>query len=137
MWVTAELGGTDSMSCVQVVRGPEGWAKKILRSCKEVIWYPFTLRSLRNQLKCQERPFIHLLILKCTIAAKETAPFQKVKQVRFLVPTPQLIRVIVLLIIVSSSPSPKPHSGLSWVSNKGQGPLSEPVGHGMSMSGLS
>lgn len=70
MWVTAELGGTDSMSgevtrymsCVQVVRGLEGWAKKILESRKEVVWYPLTLRSLRNQLKCQDRPFIHLLI---------------------------------------------------------------------------
>lgn len=70
MWVTAELGGTDSMSgevtrymnCVQVVRGLEGWAKKLLESREEVVWYPLTLRSLRNQLKCQDRPFIHLLI---------------------------------------------------------------------------
>ena len=70
---------TRYMSCGQVVRGLEGWAKKILGSCKEVVWYPRTLRSLRNQLKCQERPFIHLLILKCTIAAKETSPFKKVE----------------------------------------------------------
>lgn len=69
MWVTAELGGTDSMSG-EVTRyelcpgckGAEVWAKKILESCKEVVWYPLTLRSLRNQLKCQDRPFIHLLI---------------------------------------------------------------------------
>lgn len=71
MWVTAELGGTDSMSgevtrymsCVQVVRGLEGyWAKKILESRKEVVWYPLHLKVSENQLKCQDRPFIHLLI---------------------------------------------------------------------------
>ena len=94
------------------------------------------LKVSEKKAEMSGKTFYPFINFKMYHSSKGNFPLPE-SRVRFLVPTPQLIQVIVLLIIMSSSSRPKPHSGLSWVSNKGQGPLSEPVGHAMSMSGLS
>ena len=77
------------------------------------------------------RVFYPFVNLKVYHSSKRNCPLPESQASEvFVFSPPQIIQVIVLFIIMGSSSSPKPQSGLSWVSKEGWGPLLEPSGHG-------
>lgn len=128
MWFIGEVAG---YACGgEVARGLEGWVKKYYEVIKKLYLESSHLQSLRSEPRCQDGPFLYLLIYKCTVAAKGIALFQKAKQGKFLILSPSIIMSLCYSLLWVPYPAPRFTWAYPGSLNKGQGPLFKSAEHG-------